>query len=92
MLLALCALWNYDPIPRPQQDVLFEVALDDGIVIDYVLGDLHPISTNHPNIIPIHSVGEDRGVHFFAMQLIRGQTMAEVIAQLVNLQTEGPQT
>ena len=44
---------------------------------------------NHPSIVPIHSVGEERGVHFFAMQLIRGQTMAEVIAQLINLQTEG---
>ncbi len=44
---------------------------------------------NHPNIVPIHAVGEERGVHFFAMQLIRGQTMAEVIAQLVRLQTKG---
>ena len=44
---------------------------------------------NHPSIVPIHSVGEERGVHFFAMQLIRGQTMADVIAQLARLQTEG---
>jgi len=44
---------------------------------------------NHPNIVPIHSVGEERGVHFFAMQLIRGQTMAEVITQLVRLQNSG---
>ena len=44
---------------------------------------------NHPNIVPIHFVGEERGVHFFAMQLIRGQTMAEVIMQLVQLQNEG---
>ena len=44
---------------------------------------------NHPNIVQIHSVGEERGVHFFAMQLIRGQTMADVIAQLASLQTDG---
>ena len=46
-------------------------------------------SLNHPNIVQIHSVGEERGVHFFAMQLIRGQTMADVIAQLASLQSDG---
>ena len=26
---------------------------------------------NHPNIVPVYTVSEDRGVHYFAMQLIR---------------------
>lgn len=30
-------------------------------------------------------VGEERGVHFYAMQLIRGQSLAEVIAQLAQV-------
>lgn len=34
---------------------------------------------DHPNIVSIYSVGEDRGIHFYAMQLIRGQTIADVI-------------
>ncbi len=50
---ALCALRHYDPIPRSQQDVLFEVSFDDGIVIDYVLGDLRPIATDHPDVVPV---------------------------------------
>jgi tetratricopeptide (TPR) repeat protein len=37
---------------------------------------------DHPNIVPIYSVGEERGVHYFAMQLIHGQSMARVIEQL----------
>lgn len=36
----------------------------------------------HPNIVAVYSVGEERGVHYYAMQLIRGQTVASVIAQL----------
>ncbi len=34
---------------------------------------------NHPHIVPIHEVGEDRGWHFFSMQLIAGGTLADRI-------------
>jgi hypothetical protein len=37
---------------------------------------------HHTNIVPVHYVGCDRGVHYYAMQLIEGQTLAEVIAEL----------
>lgn len=37
---------------------------------------------NHPNIVPVYSVGEERGVHFYAMQLIRGRTLADLISEL----------
>ena len=37
---------------------------------------------NHPNIVSVYSVGEEKGIHFYAMQLVRGQTMAQVIKQL----------
>ena len=37
---------------------------------------------DHPNIVSIYSVGEDRGVHYYAMQLIRGQSLARVIEEL----------
>jgi serine/threonine protein kinase len=37
---------------------------------------------HHPNIVPVHGVGCERGVHFYAMQFIEGQTLAEVIAEL----------
>ncbi|TWU48352.1 serine/threonine-protein kinase [Rubripirellula reticaptiva] len=29
----------------------------------------------HPNIVPIHSVGSERGVHYYAMQFIEGISM-----------------
>jgi len=35
---------------------------------------------NHPHIVPVYAVGEDHGVHYYAMQLIRGRTLAAVIA------------
>jgi serine/threonine protein kinase/Flp pilus assembly protein TadD len=37
---------------------------------------------HHPNIVPVHGVGCDRGVHYFAMQLIDGQTLAQVIGEI----------
>jgi serine/threonine protein kinase len=39
-------------------------------------------SLHHSNIVPVYSVGCERGVHFYAMQFIDGQSLAEVIAQL----------
>jgi WD40 repeat protein len=34
---------------------------------------------HHPNIVPVHAVGADRGVHYYAMQFIDGQTLAALI-------------
>ena len=44
---------------------------------------------DHPNIVSVYSVGEERGVHYYAMQLVRGQSLAEVIAQLTAIQDGG---
>ncbi len=40
-------------------------------------GQLH-----HPHIVPVYSVGCDRGVHFFAMQLVEGQPLDVAISEL----------
>jgi tetratricopeptide (TPR) repeat protein len=37
---------------------------------------------HHAHIVPVYSVGCDRGVHYYAMQLIDGLTLAELIAEL----------
>src|SRR5437016_9102270 len=37
---------------------------------------------HHQNIVPVHGVGCERGVHYYAMQFIDGQTLAAMIAQL----------
>ena len=37
---------------------------------------------HHTNIVPVFAVGCERGVHFYAMQLIEGQSLATVIHQI----------
>ncbi len=37
---------------------------------------------HHPHIIPVYSVGSEGGVHYYAMQLIEGASVAELIAEL----------
>jgi hypothetical protein len=37
---------------------------------------------HHQNIVPVYQVGCERGVHFYAMQYVDGQTLAEVIEQM----------
>lgn len=37
---------------------------------------------HHNNIVPVYAVGCERGVHFYAMQLIEGQSLDAVIRQL----------
>jgi eukaryotic-like serine/threonine-protein kinase len=37
---------------------------------------------HHTNIVPVFSVGSERGVHYYAMQFIDGQSLAEVIREL----------
>lgn len=34
---------------------------------------------HHPSIVPIFSVGSQQGTHFYAMQLIEGRNLAEVL-------------
>jgi serine/threonine protein kinase/tetratricopeptide (TPR) repeat protein len=36
---------------------------------------------HHPHIVPVHGVGHERGVHYYAMQFIDGITLAHLIAQ-----------
>lgn len=36
----------------------------------------------HENIVPVYAVGEDRGVHYYAMQFIEGRSLAALISEL----------
>ncbi|MGD9634276.1 MAG: protein kinase [Pirellulales bacterium] len=36
----------------------------------------------HPNIVAVYSVGVERGVHYYAMQLVDGYNLAQVIAEV----------
>jgi serine/threonine protein kinase len=35
---------------------------------------------DHPNIVEVYGVGCERGIHFYAMRLVEGVTLAEVVA------------
>jgi len=37
---------------------------------------------HHTNIVPVYAVGCERSVHFYAMQLIEGQSLADVIREM----------
>ncbi|MDA1230412.1 MAG: serine/threonine-protein kinase, partial [Planctomycetota bacterium] len=39
-------------------------------------------SLHHSNIVPVYGIGEDQGLQYYAMQLIDGVTLAEIIQQL----------
>jgi eukaryotic-like serine/threonine-protein kinase len=47
---------------------------------------------HHTNIVPVYSVGIDRGVHFYAMQLIEGQALSDSIRDMRRAagRTSGP--
>jgi serine/threonine protein kinase len=47
---------------------------------------------HHQNIVSVHAVGCERGVHFYAMQFIEGQSVAEVIAGMRQLPRRGKAT
>jgi serine/threonine protein kinase len=44
---------------------------------------------HHQHIVPVYNVGSERGVHFYAMQYIEGQSLAEVIQQQQQLARAG---
>ena len=37
---------------------------------------------HHTNIVPVHAVGTERGVHYYAMQFIEGQSLALMIHEM----------
>ncbi|QDU27094.1 Serine/threonine-protein kinase PrkC [Anatilimnocola aggregata] len=37
---------------------------------------------DHPHIVPVFGVGQAHGIHYFAMQLIGGQSLGELIAEM----------
>jgi serine/threonine protein kinase/cytochrome c-type biogenesis protein CcmH/NrfG len=41
---------------------------------------------HHTNIVPVHAVGCERGVPFYAMQFIEGRSLAQAIAELRRLE------
>lgn len=43
---------------------------------------------NHPNIVPIHFIGEDQGHHYYAMQFVDGESLADLLNRKGRLSVE----
>ena len=60
----------------------FASALDQQHVRRFEIEAQAAAQLHHSNIVPIFAVGCERGVHYYAMQFIEGQTLAAVIHDL----------
>ena len=60
----------------------FAATMDDRSLQRFKLEAQAAALLHHTHIVPIYAVGCERGVHFYAMQLIHGQSLAAVIASL----------
>jgi serine/threonine protein kinase len=45
---------------------------------------------HHTNIVPVFAVGSERGVHYYAMQLIEGQSLAALIEEMRQRESKQP--
>ncbi|MEZ6095894.1 MAG: serine/threonine-protein kinase [Pirellulaceae bacterium] len=59
----------------------FAAALDERHRQRFQLESQAAAQLHHSNIVPVYAVGCERGTHFYAMQLINGQTLAELIVE-----------
>src|SRR5262249_27755465 len=47
---------------------------------------------HHANIVPVHAVGCERGVHYYAMQYIDGQPVSSLIEELRRIEARDTET
>jgi eukaryotic-like serine/threonine-protein kinase len=62
----------------------FAGALDPRSLARFKQESLAAAQLDHPHIVHIHNVGSDRGIHYYAMQYIEGQSLAQVIAEIAH--------
>ncbi len=72
-------------------------ALADGKSLQRFRNEVRAAATlEHPHIVSVYSVGEERGVHYYSMQLIEGQSLAQLISEtrseLLDSHKEAPST
>ena len=69
----------------------FAAAIDPRSLQRYKTEALAAAHVQHERIVPVHAVGSERGVHYYAMQFIDGQSLAALIGELRRLRDEtGP--
>ncbi len=63
----------------------FAAAIDERRLQRFKTEALTTAHVQHERIVPVHAVGCERGVHYYAMQFIDGQSLAALIAELRRL-------
>ncbi|MGO9113337.1 MAG: protein kinase domain-containing protein [Thermoguttaceae bacterium] len=53
------------------------LARDEEFVLRFAAEATAAAKLSHPNVVPIYFIGHDAGYHFFAMQFIEGQSLAQ---------------
>ncbi len=66
----------------------FAAAIDPRHLQRFKTEALAAAHVQHEKIVPVHAVGCERGVHYYAMQFIEGQSLAALIAGLRRLRDE----
>jgi serine/threonine protein kinase len=68
----------------------FAAAIDAKHILRFKNEALAAAMLNHPNIVSVFSVGNERGVHFYSMQLVEGQSLATLITELRQQKSRHP--
>lgn len=58
-----------------------QLMMDEGLMARFREEIKIAASLDHPNVVPIYSLGEHHGVYFYVMKLLDGQTAAQVLRQ-----------
>ena len=62
----------------------FAAVLDQQQVVRFRNEAQAAASLHHPHIVPVFAVGCERGVHYYSMQLINGQTLEQTLSELIS--------
>ena len=68
----------------------FAAAMDPTQLRRFQTEALAAAQLHHTHIVPVYSVGCERGVHYYAMQFIDGQTLAQAIAERKRMDDPSP--
>lgn len=60
----------------------FAAAIDPRLLQRFKTEALAAAHVQHEKIVPVHAIGCERGVHYYAMQFIEGQSLAALISEL----------
>ena len=60
----------------------FSVAIDEKQIARFKNEAQAAAQIDHPHIVPVFAIGQERGIHYFAMQLIGGQSLADLLDEL----------